>query len=112
MRGMMLMTSGTFTNNLRRMRLRPRLKFSDFLLSLALVGSVWTLIMIFYIVLPSISTEVVHKSDKEILEKVRQVATWGAIGCTFSGVILASVSVALWRRLASFRTEGVKGGSH
>jgi hypothetical protein len=56
---------------------RPRAR--EFAISLALVGSLWGLGMVFWVVLPAIPREVVRSSDRVVLERVGRLAVWAAI---------------------------------
>ena len=82
-------------------RYRPTLKGA--LVSLAIVGSVWVLVVVFYIVLPSIADEAVHRSDREILEKVQRLATVATLAAGFSVGVLTLCLRELWSRFVNRR---------
>jgi hypothetical protein len=53
--------------------------FRAMLVSLLIVGSIWALVMVFVLVLPSFSLVVVHKEDRVVIEELRHLATWTLI---------------------------------
>jgi hypothetical protein len=68
--------------------LTPKQFFRALPVSLLIVGSVWVLIMVFLLVLPSFSSVTVHREDRDVIEGLRRLATWAVIACTLCGVAL------------------------
>ena len=71
----------------------------DFLNASAVIGSVWTLLVIFLLVLPSIRNETVHKSDKTVLTLVYSLATWSTAAAMICGLVLGVCGMNVWRTI-------------
>jgi len=68
--------------------LTPKQFFRALPVSLLIVFSVWTLTMVFLLVLPSFSSVPVRREDREVIEGLRLLATWAVIVTSLCGAIL------------------------
>jgi hypothetical protein len=100
------MTSGKSTNEGVMIPKRNPPKFKDYLFGCALVASICVLAVVFFIALPSIESEPVHKSDKDVLEGVRRLATFAALASALSGAVLGILLRIMWTG-----TRGKLGGT-
>jgi heme/copper-type cytochrome/quinol oxidase subunit 2 len=69
-------------------RLTPKQFFRALPVSLLIVVSIWTLTMIFLLVLPSFSTVTVRREDRDVVEGLRRLATWAVAITVLCGATL------------------------
>jgi Na+/pantothenate symporter len=92
-----------------------RLKFSswpkprDYVLAVGTAASLWVLVMVFILVLPSIDSMTVHKSDKTVLAEVSQIAVGAAIASCISASVL---TVCMHTILTRMREKRQRQGHH
>ena len=77
---------------------RRRLRLEDLVLSFGITLSVWTLVIVFVLVLPSIGNEIVHRSDRDVLQTVQRLAVAAAAGSAVSSGIMMLCVVRVWKR--------------
>ena len=66
----------------------PKQLFRALPVSLVIVVSIWTLTMVFLLVLPGFSPVAVHREDREVIEELRGLATWMAVITALCGAAL------------------------
>ena len=98
-----LTTSGIFINDndgphLSSMKMLTFSKLLDFALGIVVAASLWVLVIVFYLVLPSIASETVDKADREVLLKVYHEATDAAFASASAAALFTiSITFLLWR---------------